>query len=160
MITLIAAADEVGCIGRAGRMPWHIPDDLRHFRDLTFGHVVAMGVKTWLSLPERPLRGRRNIVLSHTLQAGDRYEVVRSTADIIEIARTEDVYIIGGADLYRQMIWHADRIELTRVLTIVPHGDRFLPRIDNRQWSVTRRSEVWRDAYSGLQYQYQTLEKL
>jgi dihydrofolate reductase len=100
-VRMIWAQARGGVLGADGALPWHLPEDLRLFRSLTTGCTVVMGRRTWASLPPavRPLPGRRNVVLSSTLAAGDvEAEVAGSVPDVL--ARYDDVWVIGGGGVY------------------------------------------------------------
>ncbi len=122
---IVARADD-GTIGHAGGIPWSIPADMKRFRELTMGHAVIMGRRTWESLPPnvRPLKGRRNIVVSSTLTFDDLTDwrlppaqVFRSLGSAIFAARHTDAepFVIGGAGLYEEALPIATRIYLTEV---------------------------------------------
>jgi len=141
-IVLVAAVAKNRVIGRDNQLIWNIPEDLAHFKALTHGHTVLMGRKTWESLPPRfrPLPGRRNIVISR--QAGyvaDGAETAGSLEAGIALASADEkVFIIGGADIYRQAIPLADRLELTE-LELSPTGDAWFPEFSNKLWHVADR---------------------
>lgn len=140
-IILIAAASENNVIGNKGRIPWDLPDDLKHFRSLTEGHPVIMGRKTFESLG-RPLPKRRNIVVTHSDRMFEGCEVVHSLDDAFELGIDEpEVWVIGGGEIYREVLSKADRIELTRVHTKVD-GDAFFPSLDElgmtHQWKLVK----------------------
>lgn len=147
-LVLIVAMGKNGAIGRTvngvGTLPWHLPEDLRHFREITAGKPVIMGRKTWESLPERfrPLPGRLNVVI--TRQAG--YAAPGATVvDSVDAAVTAcrgvpEAFVIGGAELYRQTIEHASALELTAIDLVVPDADAFFPEIDPRCWVETTRT--------------------
>ena len=132
----IVAMDDGRIIGFEGALPWHIPEDLAYFKELTSGHVVVMGRKTWESLPTkfRPLPNRKNIVVSRTpekLGLPDGVLGACSPEHALKLARetcAEDakVWIIGGADLYRQLIPQCEELYLTKV-TGHHRGDASLP---------------------------------
>ncbi len=137
----MVAVAENGVIGRSGDLPWRLREDLRRFRRLTGGHVVIVGRRTQESIMRRlggPLPGRRTIVLSR--QAGYRLpgcEIARTLDDALQLARgEEEVYVIGGAEVYREALSRADRIYLTRVHAAV-EGDAFFPPLDPEEWRVT-----------------------
>jgi dihydrofolate reductase len=153
MITLVVAAARGGVIGIEGRIPWRLPEDMKHFKALTLGHTVVMGRKTWDSLPpkNRPLPSRRNVVV--TRDADWRAEgAVRAS---LHEALKDDVFVIGGAEIYRATLKLADRIELTEV-----HGDfdgdaRFM--FDRSQWRETARED--HVSAEGLAYSFVTLSR-
>lgn len=142
MITLIAALAENNCIGKNGTLPWHIPEDLAHFKELTNGKIVLMGRKTWESLPEkfRPLPNRKNIVISrqkgYVIPVG--VEVFDQIADALKKYQEDEVFVIGGAEIYRQSIDAADILEITMVYQVV-EGDAFFPEIKKDIWEEVSR---------------------
>ncbi|MCH2138636.1 MAG: dihydrofolate reductase [Phycisphaerales bacterium] len=126
-IVLVAAAAENGVIGRDGGMPWHMPDDLKHFKAVTLGHPVVMGRRTWQELGCTPLPGRTNIVLTRAGTVdGEGCMVASTPAQAIELAGDGDVMIIGGGDVYRLFLAEANVIELTRIHAIID-GDTTFP---------------------------------
>jgi dihydrofolate reductase len=141
-VTLIAAVARRGVIGRGNALPWHLPEDLRHFRAVTTGHPVIMGRKTWDSLPPRfrPLPGRRNVVV--TRQAGwmaDGAEAVSSpTAALALLAGVPQAFVIGGAELYAAMLPLANELLLTEIDHDID-GDAFFPPWDREAFVETRR---------------------
>ncbi len=132
-IILVLARADNGAIGHDGRLPWRLPDDLRHFKQVTANRPMIMGRKTFDSLP-RLLDGRRHIVVTRnpTWEA-EGAEVAASVADALAMANAPHVCIIGGADIWRQTIDLADRIELTRV-HISPEADAFVDAPDPAIW--------------------------
>ncbi|TLD47035.1 MAG: Dihydrofolate reductase type 3 [Accumulibacter sp.] len=144
MISLIAVVSRNLVIGRNQRLLWRLPEDLRHFRATTGGKPVIMGRKTWESLPEafRPLPGRHNIVVSRNpryhphgaSRAASLEEALRIAGDAGE------VFVIGGAELYRQTLPMAERLYLTEVAAEAS-GDAFFPALPRGQWQeVSRRA--------------------
>lgn len=128
-VVLVAALARNRGIGRAGALPWHLPDDLRHFKALTLDQVVVMGRKTFESIG-RPLPRRRNLVLSRTLPAPAGCEVVRSVDEALAAAReTGALFVIGGGDVYAAFLPVATRLELTHVDLDVD-ADAFFPELD------------------------------
>lgn len=147
MLSLIAAVARNRAIGRENQLLWHLPEDMRYFRETTRGKTVIMGRKTWESLPAafRPLPGRQNIVVSRNaayaapgaILAGSLDEALRAAQD----GESEDpeVFVIGGAELYRQALPRADRLYLTEVADDCP-GDAFFPAVLPTEWAeLTRR---------------------
>ena len=124
-ITLVVARAQNGVIGRAGKLPWHLPADLKRFKALTMGSVMVMGRKTFDSLPGL-LPGRRHVVLTRDPNwSADGAEIARSVEEALELARGERVSVIGGAEIFDLFLPLADRIELTEVLENVP-GDTIM----------------------------------
>lgn len=144
-LTIIAAVAENGVIGAAGGMPWHCPEDLRHFRALTMGKPVIMGRKTWHSLPGK-LQGRSNIVVSRRPDAMltrdgkapdaacDSFgRALGFALSLVDGQDAPEVCVIGGGEIYRQAMPLATRLHLTR-LHQRPDGDVFFPAWDERDW--------------------------
>jgi len=125
-IVIIVAVAQNRVIGKDNQLIWNIPEDMAHFKALTAGHTVLMGRKTWESLPPRfrPLPGRRNIVVSRQADyAAPGAELANSLEEGLALAATnETVFIIGGAEIYRQAMPLADRLEITEV-ELSPEGD-------------------------------------
>jgi len=136
LVSLIAAVAENGVIGRSGRLPWRLSADLRRFKRLTMGHAIVMGRKTWESIA-RPLPGRRMVVVSRQADyRADDVTVVASLDEALQLARNagdEEVFVIGGAEIYRQALPLAQRLYLTRVCASVD-GDTFFPKWDTSGW--------------------------
>jgi len=150
------AADRV--IGADGGMPWHVPEDLAHFKAITTGSPVVMGRKTWDSLPDRfrPLPGRRNIVVTRSEEwAADGAERAASLDDALSRAGHGRVWVIGGGELFRQAIAGADRIEVTE-LDLRVDGDAFAPARDGWQTATTDPAEGWHTSAGGIRYRFVT----
>jgi dihydrofolate reductase len=146
-IVLVAAVAENGVIGRAGGLPWRLKSDLQHFRAITMGKPIVMGRRTWASLG-RPLPGRTNIVATRDRAFTARGAVVAELDAALAVARAdalrrgaEAVAIIGGGEIYAQMMSVASRLEITRV-HLRPHGEAVFPAIDPAQWRETARRDV------------------
>ena len=135
-ITLVVARARNGVIGRDGKLPWHLPADLKRFKALTMGSVMVMGRKTFESLPGL-LPGRRHIVLSRQDWNAPGAEVANSVEDALRLAAGERVSVIGGAGVFELFLPFADRIELTEVMADI-EGDTFIddPR-DSGGWRET-----------------------
>ena len=138
-ITLIVARAQNGVIGRAGKLPWHIPADLKRFKALTMGSVMVMGRRTFDSLPGL-LPGRRHVVLTRDRGwSVEGAEVAHDVDEALRLARGERVSVIGGAEIFGLFLPLADRIELTEVLADIP-GDTTMPD--------PRSSGEWREVSS------------
>ncbi|WP_034889745.1 dihydrofolate reductase [Gillisia sp. Hel_I_29] len=143
MLTIIAAAGENNALGKENDLVWHLPDDFKRFKELTSGHHIIMGRKTFESFP-KPLPKRTHLVITRK----DNYKkegiiVVHSIERAIEFSKEDpQTFIIGGGEIYKMGLELADRIELTRV-----HGtfeaDTFFPEIDESKWNLV--SEVFHD---------------
>lgn len=153
MLSLIFAASKNNCIGNNGKLPWHLPEDMKRFRQLTMGKTVLMGRKTWESLPIkfRPLPGRNNVVVTrqanYTVPAG--VHLHSSIESALAHHTDEDIVVIGGAEIYNQTINRADTLYVTHVDQIV-EGDAFCPSIDPKQWKETEREN--HDGFSFVTY--------
>lgn len=151
-VSLVAAVARNGVIGRGGTLPWRIPEDMRRFRELTLGHPVVMGRKTWESLPERfrPLPGRRNVVLSR--DPGWRAEGAERAGSLEEalrlLAGEQRVFVIGGAEVFAQALPLADELLLTEI-DAYAEGDVFFPVFDRDDFEQASREPHTSD--DGLQ---------
>ena len=157
-ITVVVARAQNGIIGRDGKLPWHLPADLKRFKALTMGSVMVMGRRTFDSLPGL-LPGRRHIVLTRSRDwFADGAEKVHSVEEAIGRAGNEAISVIGGADIFALFLPLADRIELTEILEDVP-GDT--------SWPDPRHSGQWTEIASELHeaegdrpaYRFVTLER-
>lgn len=139
-IALVVAVAENWVIGKGGKLPWRIPEDMKWFKEKTSGRPCVMGRKTWESLPKRPLPGRTNIVVTRDLNYRAEGAVVAHSLDeAIDIAAREnpdEIAIIGGAELYALALPKALRIYLTSVHGTF-EGDTHFPEIDARDWHET-----------------------
>ncbi|WP_022899523.1 dihydrofolate reductase [Humibacter albus] len=155
-VALIWAQARGGVIGADGGIPWRLPEDSRRFRELTSGGVVVMGRKTWDSLPERfrPLPNRRNIVISR--DGGWSGEGAERADDISEALAHDDVWVIGGAQLYAATIDVAERLEVTEIDLEVP-GDALAPIVDG-SWmlAASEPDDGWSTSSTGLRYRFLT----
>lgn len=156
MISVIVAYDRNRAIGRRNDIPWHLSDDLKRFKAITMGHAVIMGRNTWDSLPFKPLKGRRNIVVSTSMQPVDGIEIVRSLKEAVALVQPdEEAFIMGGAKIYEQSVDFADRLIITHVDLAVEDADRFFPPFDINDWQVQDSSEELTDP-SGIKFRYVT----
>lgn len=163
-IGLVWAEAHGGVIGADGGMPWHVPEDLAHFKAVTIGAPVVMGRRTWESFPERfrPLPGRRNIVVTRNAEwAQNGAERAGSLDDAVELAADaspEWIWIIGGGELFREGIERADRLEVTE-LDLGVDGDTLAP--DRRDWLPVSRDpdDGWHTSTSGIRYRFLRLER-
>lgn len=127
-------------IGRKGQLPWHIPEDLAHFKALTWGHTIIMGRRTYDSLPHGALPGRRNVVISHTLTSLPNCEVC-SLNDALRLFCEGECYVIGGSQVYQAFIRHASRIELTLIDASPRDADVFFPELNPHEWIETKKEK-------------------
>lgn len=159
-LTLIAAAAENNALGKDNRMIWRLPDDFKRFKQLTTGHHIVMGRKTLESM-DGPLPNRANVVI--TRQEDYTYEgciIVNSLdAALAACPQDEEVYIIGGGEIYKQSIALAHKIELTRVLGISPEADAYFPEIETDEWTLTESVFHGKDEKHGYEFVFETWVK-
>jgi dihydrofolate reductase len=142
-ITLIAARANNGVIGRAGDIPWHVPEDLAMFKRETAGHAIIMGRKTWESLPFRPLGNRLNCVVTRNSDLHDCTATsVKDALKICQDAGHARIFGIGGGSIYRDMIGHATRMLITEVDLTISDGDAWFPDFDESNWREVRREII------------------
>ncbi|WP_454116520.1 dihydrofolate reductase [Microbacterium aurum] len=157
---LIWAEARGGVIGKDGGMPWHVPEDLAHFKERTTGHPVIMGRRTWESFPERfrPLPDRRNIVVTTDAEwAADGAERASSLDEALAlVGDAREVWAIGGGRLFTEAIERADLLEVTE-LDLEVEGDTFAP--DRSGWDVARidPADGWTASRTGVPYRFLTL---
>ena len=145
-LSIIVAVASDGAIGRANDLLWHLPADLKRFKELTTGHTILMGRKTFESLPRGPLPNRRNIIISRSLPAQPGAEVYSTIQQALEAcASDEEVFIIGGGEIYRQLLPNTERIYLTRVQASFPDAEVFFPELDPTEWIEEAREVYPRD---------------
>jgi dihydrofolate reductase len=145
-ITVLAAVGANLVIGSGGDMPWHLPEDLAHFKAVTMGHTMVMGRKTYDSIG-RALPGRRTIVITH--QQGwhaPSVEVAHSLPEALALAGPADVFVVGGSEVYREAMPFADQMLLTEIEQS-PDGDAFFPTFAPEDWN-----EVAREPHSGYAF--------
>ncbi len=137
MKAIIVAMDKNRVIGKDGKIPWHLPNDLKHFRELTMGHVIIMGRKTFESIG-KPLPGRVNVVLTRQKNYAPQGVVVHhSLEDALSVfADSPKVFIIGGAEIYREALPLMDKLYVTEINAVIWQGDTYFPEIDNKIWSL------------------------
>lgn len=145
-LSIIVAIASDGAIGRANDLLWHLPADLKRFKELTTGHTILMGRKTFESLPHGPLPNRRNIIISRSLPAQPGAEVYPTIQQALEACASDgEVFIIGGGEIYRQLLPNTERIYLTRVQASFPDAEVFFPELDPTEWVEEAREVYPRD---------------
>ncbi|WP_422648319.1 Dihydrofolate reductase [Cupriavidus sp. H18C1] len=158
LLTLIVARARNGVIGRDNTLPWRLPEDLAHFKRTTMGAPVIMGRKTWESIG-RPLPGRRNIVVSRN--AGLRLDGAETASSLEDALRlcvgVEQVFLIGGAQLYAEALPSADRLIVTEIDADI-EGDAHFPEIDPQRWIATERERHHSES-NGFDYAFVTYER-
>ncbi|MGO1181782.1 MAG: dihydrofolate reductase [Micrococcaceae bacterium] len=163
-----------GVIGLDGAMPWHLPEDLRHFRELTVHHPVVMGRRTWESFPQqfRPLPDRTNVVVSRTLTMDDEIADQQAPGAVVvpdfqsglnaamESDGLDRIWVIGGSSIYEQALDVATVVERT-VINLEPEGDTSAPELDE-SWQRTSLdpAEGWSVSSTGLEYRFERWERV
>ena len=157
MITIIAAAAENNALGKDNQLVWHLPDDFKRFKQLTSGHYIIMGRKTFESFP-KPLPNRTHVVV--TRQKNYHPEgcfVVNSIEEAISICpKNEEIFIIGGGEIYKQSLVFTDKIELTRVHETL-EADTFFPNINPAEWELILEEFHQKDDKHNFDFTFQTL---
>ena len=158
-LSVLAAVADSGVIGRDNALPWHLPADLRRFKELTMGHPVIMGRLTYESIG-RPLPGRRNLVLSRSPGlAIEGVEVLGSLELALEaVAEAAEAFVIGGAGLFAEALRHADRLYLTRVHARVD-GDTHFPEVDTSRWQLVASEPHAADAANPLPFTFEVWDR-
>lgn len=161
MITLIVAMGKNREIGKENQLLWHLPKDLKHFKELTSGHPIIMGRKTYESIG-KPLPNRTNIVIS---RKNDWFEegilIVGSIKEAVKFAKKidEEVFIIGGGNIYEQTIDLADKLEVTLVDAVLD-ADTFFPKINEKVWQKTNEERHQKDEKNEFDFCFQTYERV
>ncbi len=150
-IIIIVAVAKNNVIGKDNKIPWHISDDFKHFKELTLNHPIIMGKNTYLSLPKRPLPERENIILTFLDDSFNDpgITIKHSLKDALEYTGNKDVYIIGGASVYKQAIELATKLEITSIDKEYD-GDTFFPEISLDIWKLIKEDK--REGYSFQTY--------
>lgn len=158
-VALVAAMGEGRVIGRGNRLPWHLPADLRHFRQLTLDKTIVMGRKTWESLPG-PLPRRRHVVVTRdSAYEAPGCEIATSVEAALRLAGNEDeILVIGGAELYRVTLPYAQRLYLTLIHADFD-GDTWFPDWDPADWTETFRDEHAADAQNPYGFAFVVLDR-
>lgn len=159
-IQAIVAIDENGAIGRQGGLLCHLPADMRHFKEVTMGHSIVMGRKTFESFPRRPLPGRQNIVI--TRNAEWQYPgvtIAHSLDEAIAAAETDTVFIIGGAQVYEQALPLVDELHLTMIHARWASADAFFPTLDLNEWQEVSREHHKSDHRNAYEFDFITLKR-
>ncbi len=160
-ISLIAAMADNRVIGIENRLPWKLPGDMKWFRRHTLGKPVIMGRKTWESFGAKPLPERTNIVITRDPDYAAPGAMVAHDIDaaLTAAGEVDEVMVIGGENIYRQVLPRADRLYLTRV-HCEPEGDAWFPDYDESAWRVVERIDNWADEKNPFDYTFLILEKL
>ena len=153
--SLIVAIADNNAIGVKGTLPWHLSEDLKYFKKTTSGCPVIMGRTTYFSLPFRPLKNRKNIVLNLGGDPIPEVTCVYSFDEAFKEAETEDAaesFVMGGASVYRAAMEFVDKLYITHVHTIVEDADAFFPEIDPSIWQRVSISDTYKDEETGFTF--------
>ena len=162
MVSLIVAAAENNAIGKNNQLLWHLPNDLKFFKNSTWGMPVIMGRKTFEAV-NKPLPGRFNFVITRqfdwkadgVMMAVDLNDALQKAAE----TNCKEFFIIGGGEIYKQALEIADKIYLTRVHATFTGADTFFPDIDTTQWQLTHNQDFVADEKHKYAYSFQTWER-
>ncbi len=159
MIIQIAAAAENNALGKDNKMVWNLPDDYKRFREITSGHYIILGRKTFESL-EKPLKNRTHVIITRDKNyEAENCIIVNSIEEAINaVPKDQDTFIIGGAEIYKQSIHLSDKIELTRVHTTCD-ADAFFPEIDTDEWELVAEILHPKDERHAFDFTYLTYVK-
>lgn len=158
-ITLIVAVSENNAIGKNNKMLWHLPNDFKYFKQKTIEHTVVMGRKTFESIG-KILPERRNIIITRDLSfTAEDADTANSVNDVLTYCRDErEIFIIGGADIYKQFLPLAHRVLLTRVHTTIA-GDRYFDQLPEDQWELKSQDPQHKDEKHAYDYTFECWEK-
>ena len=161
LISLVVAAATNNGIGKDGKMPWHLPNDMKHFKNVTWGMPIVMGRKTFESFP-KPLPNRTHIIITRQkdYEAPEGCLVASSLKKAIDLCpKEEEVFIIGGGEIYKQSIEIADKIDLTRVHTTI-EADTFFPEINPEKWKLLHSEKHSKDERHLYDYSFESYSKI
>jgi len=160
MISLIVAIGKNNVIGKDNRIPWRLPADLAYFKKVTTGHTVIMGRKTFESIG-KPLPNRRNVIISGNRNYSvDDCMVCHSIEDALKLSlnNNEEIFVIGGANVYCELLPYAQRLYITSVEEDF-EGDTFFPEIDYMQWTLVSKTEGEKNEKNPYNYYFMVFEK-
>lgn len=159
IISIIVAMDRNGVIGKDGTLPWHLSSDLQHFKKITMGKPIVMGRKTHESIG-RPLPGRENVVVTSDREYQAPGCTVLNSIECVfaKFSQIDEIMIMGGADLYKQLLDRANRIYLTEVHAELA-GDTYFPEFDRESWEEIERYDFRADEKNEYDYSFVILER-
>ncbi|MGG0384517.1 type 3 dihydrofolate reductase [Priestia filamentosa] len=160
MISFIVAMDDNNLIGKDNALPWYLPADLAYFKKVTTNHTIVMGRKTYESIG-RPLPNRQNVVLTHSTSfQEDGVTVIHSLDELKEMANhsNEELFIIGGARLYEQLLPVADRLYVTHIRATFD-GDTHFPAFLKKEWKIIDSKEHKKDEKNAYDYEFVVYER-
>jgi dihydrofolate reductase len=160
MLTLIAAVSENNALGKNNQMIWHLPNDFKRFKTITTGHFIIMGRKTFESFP-KPLPNRTHIIITNQKNYSvpeNCFSVSNLTKAIAICPKNEEIFIIGGGEIYKQAIDLANKIELTKVHATF-EADTFFPDFDLERWELKAEEKHRKDEKHQFEYSFLTYSK-
>lgn len=159
MIIIIAAVSENNALGKDNDLVWHLPDDFKRFKQLTSGHYIVMGRKTFESFP-KPLPNRTHVIVTRQKNYSPEGCLIANTLhEALQLCpKNEDTYVIGGGEIYKQSIPFADELEITRVHHTF-EADTFFPEIDSSIWKLTTEEFHPKDDKHNYSFTYQTYHR-
>ncbi|MEI6420384.1 MAG: dihydrofolate reductase [bacterium] len=160
-ISIISAVAKNGVIGIKNTLPWKLSGDLKYFAKTTTGKTVLMGRNTFLSIVNmigKPLPNRRNLVLSETANDINGAEVLTSWQQVLDLAKTEEIFVIGGANVYKQAVPYADKLYITEV-DCSPEGDVFFPEFNKDNWQLISEEPHTKDDKNEYNYNFKVYTK-
>lgn len=160
MISLLVAMDNNRLIGKDNDLPWHLPADLAYFKRVTMGHSIIMGRKTFESIG-RPLPGRENIIITRNKEyKADGCKVIHSIEEVLEMNHNDkELFIIGGAEIFKEVFPHADRLYITEIDAVFT-GDTFFPSFPLSEWQKTSSEKGTRDEKNPYDYNFVVYERI
>ena len=158
MMNLIVAKAENNIIGKDNSLLWHLSEDLKYFKQITLGKTVLMGRKTWESLPFKPLKNRRNVVISSQKDyKAEGAEVFTDLDSALEALKDEEVFCIGGASIYKLLLPKCDKLFITQLFESF-EGDASFPEIDTTKWEIKRLSPKLYDEKENIKFRFEVWE--
>ncbi|HEY6978734.1 MAG TPA: dihydrofolate reductase [Chitinophagaceae bacterium] len=163
IISLVVAASANNAIGKNNQLLWHLPNDMKYFKNVTWGMPVAMGRNTFRALNSTPLLGRVNIVMTRQKKfQAQGAAIVHNIDDAIFFADQHDykeLMIIGGGEIYKTLMPKADKIYITRVHAVFEDADAFFPSIDENKWKLISNQDFFKDQKHAYDYSFQLWER-
>lgn len=163
ILSIVVAAAENNAIGKDNKLLWHLPNDLKFFKNITWAMPVAMGRKSFESLGSKPLSGRLNIVITRQKDfKANGIVVVHNFEDAVFIAQQQDykeLMILGGGEIYKEAILTADKIYITRVHAVFEDADAFFPEIDPAKFRLVSNRDFFKDDKHVYDYSFQLWER-
>ena len=161
ILSLLVAAAENNVIGKDNQLPWHLPNDLKYFKNLTWGMPILMGRKTFESIG-KPIPGRKSVVITRNADwKHEGVDVVHSIEDAIQKAESfgvKEIFVIGGAEIFKTSLQKANRIYLTRIHQNFD-GDVYFPEVSEKEWQLTSSRFVEADEKNAYNHTYQVWDR-